>query len=104
MVGLLAGVHGRLVSRVGTHRAAENIFGKGKGKIRAEGGEKIRVRYIGGYGLAPTGAVFTLTIPNLYPRFTLPIFYLILPSSFYHSFTPPPPTFCLIGLDILRLV
>ena len=68
MVGLLAGVHGRAVSRVGTHRAAENIFGKGggkqgRGKIRAEGGEKIRVRYIDGYGLAPT-------LPAFYPHNT----------------------------------
>ena len=59
---------------------------------------------MGGYGLAPTGAFFTITIPNLYPLFTLPNHYLILPSSFYHSFTPPSPTFCLIELDILRLV
>ena len=92
MVGLLAGVHGRLVSRVGTHRAAENIFGKGGGKIRAEGGEKIRVRYIGGYGLAPTGPFFTRTIPNLYPLFTLPIFYLFF-TRFFTAFRANVPRF-----------
>ena len=72
MVGLLAGWG---------HTGRQKIFlERVEGK---QGREKIGVRYTGGYGLAPTCPDFTLTIPNLYPLFTLPIFYLFL----YHSFT-----------------
>ena len=80
MVGLLAGW-----GHTGRQKIfLERVEGKqGREKIGAEGRGKIGVRYTGGYGLAPTCPDFTLTIPNLYPLFTLPIFYL----SHYHSFT-----------------
>ena len=88
MVGLLAGWGhtGRqkiFLERVEGKQGREKIGAEGRGKIGAEGRGKIGVRYTGGYGLDPTPADFTSTIPNLYPLFTLPILYLL----HYHFFT-----------------